>query len=718
MKHLFNKLSAFLVMLMCMSATVQAEELTQQSAEGTVGTLNGREAIVVDLGGSIGKVAIATQNVATYAFNDYNGEKYSFTDAHNFSLNGWYVPSKEEMEALMVRLTWNASKSGLWQGTKAGAEIDFGRTSLFLPAAGYDYDNQTYSPTSQCVYWTSTESGTGAYRLDMTSEAKEVKFGNKTIDTPIRPFCSLPEPTLPEPSMFSGTELQTPPSGLETEYYSVDGLSELAWWNTVVYSPLVAIDGNTMWVKNLVWYAIDVWVKGTIIGNQVVFEKGQYLGEGIDKYGTTYEHTYLAAWDSDKNIIDLAFDYDADAKRLYLNHIQFGGSCDQNGTHVEQVDGDDEWNTHGWTLQGTGTAGLQTGTSEEPEDDGHPSSANGTPAPVNFDLTTEDGLVPFTIVDANKDGMTWKWSSGNNCVWYYTNQYFNANDWLITPAVLLEAGKTYQMIVNASPQIPNVRERMELAYGVAPTARAMRNNILEPIVVSFYQATNESYMVTVQETGDYYFGVHCISDRDKYALRVYNISVIEDVNITANENPDEPGVYYTTYYDGNVAHTLSDGATAYTATISGDNLLLTPIEDGIIPKDEAVIIRSNSSNITLSLSNSTKEKNEENRLCGSATGTAGAPDGCYILSYGQNGLGFYRYKQGNTLAAHKAFLIIQHGAPAKAFRMVFSDGDVNAIQNVSANEISNSAIYNLNGVRLSKLQKGINILNGKKIIVQ
>lgn len=192
---------------------------------------------------------------------------------------------------------------------------------------------------------------------------------------------------------------------------------------------------------------------------------------------------------------------------------------------------------------------------------------------------------------------------------------------------------------------------------------------------------------------------------------------IPETAITANENPEEPEVYYSTYYDGHIAHTLSDGATAYTGTISDDNLLLTPIKDGIIPKGEAVIIRSNSSNITLLPSNSTKENNEENRLRGSDTDT-GAPDGCYILSYGQYGLGFYRYAEGNTLAAHKAFLINQHGALAKAFRMVFANNKVTGIGNADATVSPDIRIYNLNGMRLGKLQKGINIVNGKKIYVK
>lgn len=333
----------------------------------------------------------------------------------------------------------------------------------------------------------------------------------------------------PEAVSFSGTELQTPPGGLETEFYSVKGYTEIANWGDGDYSPLVAIDGNTMWVKNLVWYATDVWVKGTITGNQVVFEKGQYMGPGTGAWNTPFEHTYLAAWDGSNNVVDLTFDWDAEAKKLYLNNLSFGGACGANGEPVEQVDGDAEWKTHGWTLQGTGTAGPKTGGDDpDPEGDDKPTSADGTPVPADFDLTTEEGLAPFTIVDANNDGTTWKWASGSNCAWYYCSDKNNANDWLITPAVLLEAGKTYRMVVNTSCQVRSYPERMELAYGVAATAPAMKKNILDPLVVNFNVATDvESNLFNIKETGDYYLGVHCISDKDMYALRVYNISVVE-----------------------------------------------------------------------------------------------------------------------------------------------------------------------------------------------
>ena len=185
----------------------------------------------------------------------------------------------------------------------------------------------------------------------------------------------------------------------------------------------------------------------------------------------------------------------------------------------------------------------------------------------------------------------------------------------------------------------------------------------------------------------------------------------------ANEDPDNPGNYYTTFYNSHYAYTLPSGATAYTGTISDDNLMLTPIEDGIIPKGEAVIIRSNSSDITLTPSNSTKDKYVENRLMGVDNDVC-APGHCYILSFGQYDLGFYTYPEGKTLAANKAFLIYDMPQNAKAFRMIFPDDEADGIDNINDDDKDMHNIYNLQGVRMSKLQKGINIVNGKKVFIK
>lgn len=322
---------------------------------------------------------------------------------------------------------------------------------------------------------------------------------------------------------FSGTELQTPPGGLDTEVYTVSGWTEIADWDS--YSPLVAIDGNTMWVKNIVWYATDVWVKGTIEGDKVTFAQGQYLGAGTGAFNKQHDHTYLCAWDGSNNIVDLTLDWDADAKKLYLNHFKYGGSCSATGEAVEQVDGDDEWSNKGWTLKGTGTAGPKT----EGGSTGGDEDQSNEELVTSFDLTQEVNFTPFTVIDGNGDGKTWAWTPGSTCAWFNNmGTSKTADEWLITPNIELKAGKTYKMVINACSQDVKWPETVELAYGAGVTAAAMSNVILEPTVLKFTTKTDvESDLFTIKETGNYNLGVHCVSPADMYFLKLYTISLYE-----------------------------------------------------------------------------------------------------------------------------------------------------------------------------------------------
>ena len=90
----------------------------------------------------------------------------------------------------------------------------------------------------------------------------------------------------------------------------------------------------------------------------------------------------------------------------------------------------------------------------------------------------------------------------------------------------------------------------------------------------------------------------------------------------------------------------------------------------------------------------------------------------YMLSYGQKGLGFYLMNPDMELSPNKAYIPQSSTGNAKVFSMVFANSEVDGIEDVNVNNTGNSAIYNINGIRLSKLQKGINIVNGKKIIVR
>lgn len=93
----------------------------------------------------------------------------------------------------------------------------------------------------------------------------------------------------------------------------------------------------------------------------------------------------------------------------------------------------------------------------------------------------------------------------------------------------------------------------------------------------------------------------------------------------------------------------------------------------------------------------------------------------YKLAYGdytnKKDLGFY-YGAADGAAfdckAGTAYLAVPTASAVKSFAL---NGEATAIQSVNTTA-SSSTIYNLNGQRLSQLQKGINIVDGKKVLVK
>jgi len=104
-----------------------------------------------------------------------------------------------------------------------------------------------------------------------------------------------------------------------------------------------------------------------------------------------------------------------------------------------------------------------------------------------------------------------------------------------------------------------------------------------------------------------------------------------------------------------------------------------------------------------------------NELKGTAVDTE-ATGSQYVLAKPENEeVGFYQATTG-TIKAGKAFLELSDYPYVKALFFV-EDGEtaIGSIQN-SNFKIQNGEVYNLAGQKLSKLQKGINIVGGKKVL--
>lgn len=201
------------------------------------------------------------------------------------------------------------------------------------------------------------------------------------------------------------------------------------------------------------------------------------------------------------------------------------------------------------------------------------------------------------------------------------------------------------------------------------------------------------------------------------------------VSLRANEDPDHAGNFYTTFYSGLEAYTLPEGVKAYTAEVDGEDIVLTRIEGPltssgqvILPQGEAVLLYSDElqdGNFTMEIADpSSASPSTSNQFEGVDVATEQEAANYYMLSYGQYNLGFYKMGESMMLSANKAFIVQSPGAPAKAMRMVFAD-DVDGIESISSDSANSPiGIYSVSGIRLDKLQKGINIVNGKKVVVK
>ena len=94
--------------------------------------------------------------------------------------------------------------------------------------------------------------------------------------------------------------------------------------------------------------------------------------------------------------------------------------------------------------------------------------------------------------------------------------------------------------------------------------------------------------------------------------------------------------------------------------------------------------------------------------------TAESNDNAYIVSNNK----LYHVASDINMAAYRGYFTVDSkGAEVKNFVLSFDD-DATAINAVKVALDDNAEIYNLAGQKMSKLQKGVNIVNGKKILVK
>ncbi len=192
--------------------------------------------------------------------------------------------------------------------------------------------------------------------------------------------------------------------------------------------------------------------------------------------------------------------------------------------------------------------------------------------------------------------------------------------------------------------------------------------------------------------------------------------VADAPEITISLHNGGDGVYYGTFcapFDIDVV----DFTEAYTLTLDADGvtLNLSDVMTDVPAGTPVLLVNSEKDETDAKIGDNYKvgAPSAETALTGSYLKTA-ITENDYVLGTDKKKVGFFHW-EGTELAANHAY--IKGNAEVKGYYLNL--GETDGIENMRNGENETmSSIFNLNGQRISKAQKGIYIVNGKKTVIK
>ena len=219
--------------------------------------------------------------------------------------------------------------------------------------------------------------------------------------------------------------------------------------------------------------------------------------------------------------------------------------------------------------------------------------------------------------------------------------------------------------------------------------------------------TDGTYYLQINSAGYHYFGSYKNTQTDIWFIEVPTY----DVEISS--------AGYATFclpYDA----TIPEGLTVYTANDNGESVKLTAIKSGNIAAGEGVVIHGKAGTYTFVATAEDVSSTAGNQMVGVTEETElNASDNAYLLTRDKNtpAIAFRKLATTYTLGANKAYLKLDNGSESRQLISVVWDDNATGIYDLrEKKEENDGAIYNLAGQKLTRTQKGINIINGKLVI--
>lgn len=192
------------------------------------------------------------------------------------------------------------------------------------------------------------------------------------------------------------------------------------------------------------------------------------------------------------------------------------------------------------------------------------------------------------------------------------------------------------------------------------------------------------------------------------------------VKLTSAKNLTEGGAYGTIWSP--VALEIPEGVTAYAGVVSEDAVLtLTQLEGNVIPAETGVVLwkkdATETQMVNLKITNEAGKTLENNKFVGwvMTKVNPNTTDGDYYSLGVKNGnMAFYRYV-GKNLQGFRARIEKSEARGANALRMRFAE--TTSIDEVIS-AFQNNVVYDLSGRRVATPEKGVYIVNGKKVFIK
>ena len=168
---------------------------------------------------------------------------------------------------------------------------------------------------------------------------------------------------------------------------------------------------------------------------------------------------------------------------------------------------------------------------------------------------------------------------------------------------------------------------------------------------------------------------------------------------------------YATYFTGaELDFGVVDGVEAFVPQVVGNNWVhLEPIT--YVPANIGIVVKAAAGTYNIPYSRIIAKDVPSDLKAAPAGFTANGNQ--YILAKDNGVVAFY--KAEGAITEGKGYVEITDGSGVKA--LFFEDDDATAIQTIdNGQQTTVGAIYNVAGQRLQKMQKGINIVNGKKVL--